>query len=84
MRAIIRKISVPAIIALVLALNGFVNLATGLSAIFQLVPYVEEVPEYLRITPVQRTSGILSVFLGILLIAVESLVTLGRPRMLGR
>jgi len=70
MKTILRKISVPTIIALVLALTGFVNLATGLTSIFRLAPYVEGVPEYLTITPVQRTSGILSVLLGILLIAL--------------
>ncbi len=58
------------VIAGVLAFNGFVNLATGLAPVFRLSFYVAEVPEYLRITPAQRTSGMLSMFLGILLIAI--------------
>ena len=66
------KIRAPAAIALVLALNGFLNLATGLAAIFR-VPAnlgLEAVQEYLRLAHGAHLSGLLSVFLGLLLIAL--------------
>jgi voltage-gated potassium channel len=70
MGGVLRRIRIPSVIAGVLAFNGFVNLATGLAPVFRLSFYVDEVPQYLRITPAQRTSGMVSVFLGILLIAL--------------
>jgi voltage-gated potassium channel len=67
-----RRIRVTTVLAAALAANGFLNLATGLAPVFRLARYVElaAVPDYLRISPVQRTSGFLSVLLGIALIAL--------------
>jgi voltage-gated potassium channel len=67
-----RRIRVTTVLAAALAANGFLNLATGLAPVFRLAPYVDlaVVPDYLRISPVQRTSGFLSVLLGIVLIAL--------------
>ncbi len=70
MRHNLRRIRISTVIAGVLAFNGFVNLATGLAPVFGLSFRVAEVPEYLKITPAQRTSGMLSVFLGIVLIVL--------------
>ncbi len=70
MRRFVRRVNVPAVLGLVLALNGFLNLATGLVPLFAVARYVEELPEYLRVTPVQRTSGVASLLLGILLVAI--------------
>lgn len=72
MPGVFRKINISSVIAAVMAFNGFVNLATGLAPIFKIASYLrmDEVPEYLRLTSGQRFSGILSVFLGVLLIAL--------------
>ena len=67
-----KRIDVPTIIAAVLAINGFLNLATGLTGIFK-VPSefgFDKMPEYLRVAPSKQISGFLSVFLGLLLIAL--------------
>ena len=71
MSGVFRRIQVSSILAAVMAFNGFVNLATGLAPIFRVASYLkmDEVPEYLRLTSGQRFSGILSVLLGVLLIA---------------
>ena len=65
-----RKIPAVKIIAAVVALNGFVNLVTGLAPIFQLeiLRQLDKVPDFLKITPVHRIGGVLSVALGIVLI----------------
>lgn len=72
MARILRRIHISTLIAAVLSFNGFVNLATGLAPIFKVASYLrmEEVPEYLRLTSGQRFSGILSVFMGVLLIVL--------------
>jgi voltage-gated potassium channel len=72
MARILRRIHISTLIAAVLSFNGFVNLATGLAPIFRVASYLrmEEVPEYLRLTSGQRFSGILSVFMGVLLIVL--------------
>lgn len=72
MPKIFRRINTPTVIAVVLAFNGFVNLATGLEPIFELTRYlrVEEVPEYLKLSAGQKVSGLLSVFLGVVMIAL--------------
>jgi voltage-gated potassium channel len=51
-----------------MALNGFLNLATGLASFVGWSLNADQVPEYLRLSPVVRTSGILSVLLGGLLL----------------
>jgi len=63
---------VPLILAAVLALNGFLNLATGVAPIFKAAMPVEAglVSGYLTLTPAQQTSGILSVLLGVMLIVL--------------
>ncbi len=63
-----RKINVPLIISLVVALNGFVNLATGLAAILGISIGLRQVTDYFQMSPVLRTSGAMSVFLGLFLI----------------
>ena len=72
MRGLLRKVSVPTVIASTLAFNGFLNLATGLAGIFRIAAYfsLDRVPEYLRVTPSHQVSGLLSVFLGLLLIGL--------------
>ena len=72
MPGVFRRNHVSSILAAVMAFNGFVNLATGLAPIFRVASYLkmDEVPEYLRLTSSQRFSGILSVLLGVLLIAL--------------
>ena len=65
---------VPYVIAGVMALNGFLNLGTGLTRIFQLGQYLklgaETLPEYLQVTPDLQLGGFVWVVLGTLLIAL--------------
>jgi voltage-gated potassium channel len=63
---------IPGLLAGVMVLHGFLNLATGLAPIFQLSSYLEleKVPEYLQVTPGQKLSGALSILLGILLVTL--------------
>ena len=72
MKAIARRITAPTVVAIVLASNGFLNLATGLVGVFQVpaLPGLDAVPEYLTLAPGTQISGLLSVFLGLLLIAL--------------
>lgn len=70
MQGLLSRITAHGVLAAVLAFTGFLNLATGLMAIFR-VPSgfgTGVVPEYLQLAPAQQVSGLLSVFLGILLI----------------
>ena len=70
MAHIFRRLRISALLAGVVAFNGFLNLATGIAPVLGLAPYLKEVPEFLQLTPVRQASGILSVFLGMLLIAL--------------
>ena len=72
MRASLGRITFPRVIAVFLALNGALNLLTGLAPVFQAGKYlkIEKVPGYLRLSQGQRISGIMSVFLGVVLIAL--------------
>ena len=70
MRMRLPRINITTLIAAVLALNGFLNLATGLEPLFELTSYlhVEEVPDYLKLSAGQKVSGLFSVALGIFLV----------------
>jgi len=70
MRGLFRRITFPGVIAAVLAFNGLVNLATGLAPVFAAASYLERVPDYLRLSHAQRLSGLMSVFLGVVLIVL--------------
>ena len=72
MGGLFRRVTFPKIVAGVLALAGLLNLVTGLAPLFRAASYLqlEKVPEYLRLSPGQRLSGIMSVLLGVLLIAL--------------
>ena len=63
---------VPYIIAFIIALNGFLNLVTGLSDIFQFQFYLnlDSVSDLLNVTPEMRFGGAISVILGVTLIAL--------------
>ena len=68
------KAVLPYVIAGIIALSGFVNLATGLTRIFQFGKYLEKgmgaVPGYLQVTPDLQLGGFVLVVLGALLIAL--------------
>ena len=55
-----------------MALNGFLNLATGLAPIFRkaLSVKLEVLPDYLKLSLGQQTSALLSVLLGVVLIGL--------------
>ena len=65
---------VPYAISGIIALNGFLALATGLSRIFQFGRYLElgaeAMPRYLQVTPGLRPGGLVGVALGLLLIGL--------------
>jgi len=67
-----RKVNVSSLIAAVFAVNGFLNLVTGLLPILRVGTRggVEELPGYLRVTPAQQISGVVSIFLGVVMIAL--------------
>lgn len=85
MRRFLRRIHIATIIAGVFALNGFVNLVTGLEPIFELTSYlhVEEVPDYLKLSSGQKVSGLLSVALGVFMIILGKGLYEGRRRAWG-
>ncbi|MFW6158653.1 MAG: hypothetical protein ACOC8E_04780, partial [Planctomycetota bacterium] len=72
MRRWYSRINIPGLIAAVFAVTGFLNLVTGLLPILGQVRGVgvEQVPAYLRVTPAQQISGVVSIFLGVLMIAL--------------
>lgn len=72
MRSWIKRINPPTVFAAVIAFNGFLNVVTGLEPLFALTQYldVEEVPDYLVLSSGQKVSGLLSVFFGMLMIAL--------------
>ena len=67
-----REAAVPAVIAVFLALNGFLNLATGIIGAFKVKANLglDKVPDYLQVSAGQSFSGLLSVFLGLALIVI--------------
>ena len=67
-RRLVQRDSVPVTVSLVMALNGFVNLATGFGSFLGWSPSLANVPQVLRLSPEVRTSGIISVLLGALLL----------------
>ena len=72
MRRLLQASWIAQIIAAVIALNGFLNVATGLISVFQVRANLglDAVPDYLRVGTGKHISGLFSVFLGLLLIAV--------------
>ena len=72
MKAIARRITAPTVVAIILASNGFVNLATGLVGVFEVPapPGLDAIPQYVTLAPRAHISGLLSVFLGLLLVAL--------------
>ena len=65
---------IPYVVAAVMAANGFLNLAAGLSSIFGFAEYLRvdmgDVPEFLHVTPQLELSGLVWVILGTMLIAL--------------
>lgn len=72
MRRWLNRVKPPVVFAAFIAFNGFLNVVTGLEPLFELTQYidVEEVPEYLVLSSGQKVSGLLSVFFGMLMIAL--------------
>lgn len=71
MSVFIKKHHIPTLIAIVIALNGLVNLVSGVAPLFQLsIQSFESVTEYLQLSTGQRFSGMLSVVFGLLLIGL--------------
>ena len=68
MLKLLRRIGAPRLLGGALALNGFVNLATGLVPLFRAAGSAAAAQQPFAASPVQRTSGLLSVFLGVALI----------------
>jgi len=66
------ELNVSGLIAAVFAVNGFLNLVTGLFPVLRggTRTGVEELPHYLRVTPAQQLSGVVSIFLGVVMIAL--------------
>jgi voltage-gated potassium channel len=70
-RSSVGRSAIPRLTAAVLAFNGFVNLVTGIAHVFAAAYLpIDKIPEYLKLSPGKSISGIVSVFLGILLIAL--------------
>lgn len=63
---------VPYLIALVMAINGFLNLLLGLANIFQFQQYLnlETVSDFVDVTPTAQFGGFVAVLLGSILIGV--------------
>ena len=78
-----RKVNVSSLIAAVFAVNGFLNLVTGLLPILRVGARVgvEELPDYLRVTPAQQLSGVVSMFLGVVMSAEVYAPTARNPAM---
>ena len=69
---IFRKANSSGLIAVVFATAGFLNIATGSFPIFRVTSGlgVDQIPAYLQLSPVQKISGVVSVFLGVLMVAI--------------
>ena len=71
MRNLLGHSTVSRTIAAVLMLNGFLNLVTGLAHVFAAAYLpIDRIPVYMRLSPGKSISGIVSVFLGMLLISL--------------
>ena len=72
MRKLLQATWVARLIAAVIALNGFLNLATGLISVLKVRADLglDKVPHYLQVGPKHHISGLFSVFLGLLLIII--------------
>ena len=70
MRGLVRRITFPRAIAAVLAFNGLLSLVAGVAPLLRVGAYVQldKVPAYLRLSHGQRLSGLMSVFLGVVLV----------------
>lgn len=69
----IKKQHIPSLIAIVIALNGLVNLATGVAPFFHLgvvQEQLESMTEYIQFSTGQRLSSLLSVAFGLVLVAL--------------
>lgn len=69
----IKKQHIPTLIAIVIALNGLVNLATGVAPFFHLgvvQEQLESMTEYIQFSTGQRLSSLLSVAFGIVLMTL--------------
>lgn len=69
----IKRQHIPSLIAVVIAINGLVNLATGVAPFFELgamQEQLESMTEYIQFSTGNRLSSLLSVSLGIVLIAL--------------
>jgi len=69
-RRLVHRDSIPIAMSAVMALNGFANLATGLGSFLGWSPALDRVPLYLRLSPIVRTSGIITVLLGAVLLVL--------------
>ncbi len=72
MNKIFTRLKVPTVIAVVIVFGGFVNLATGVGDVFRLDAgrYLEQMPEYLRMSAGRQLSGVLTIFFGLMLMAL--------------
>lgn len=70
MRRAFARLDMPVIMGTILVLNGFLNIATGAVPVFAFARYVNELSGFLQVAPVLRTSGMVSILLGILLLAI--------------
>ena len=71
--SLVKRQHIPSLIAIVIALNGLVNLATGVTPFFKLgvvQEQLESMTEYIQFSTGHRLSSLLSVSLGIVLIAL--------------
>ena len=68
----LNRISVPGILAVLFAAAGFLNIATGALPVLKLSGDLGlgGIPEFLRIAPAQEISGVFSISLGVLMIAL--------------
>ena len=66
------RVSISNVLSAVFAANGFLNLVTGFLPILGVGPRVAvgQVPGYLRVTPSQQISGVVSILLGVVMIAL--------------
>lgn len=70
---IIKRQHIPSLIAIVIALNGVVNLATGMAPFFKLgvvQEHLESMTEYIQFSTGQRLSSLLSFAFGLVLVGL--------------
>jgi len=64
----VRKVNIPLVVSLIVALNGFLSLATGLLPMLGWRSVLDRLQQPLLLSPFLRSSGVLSVVLGVFLI----------------